>query len=76
MREDIWDRVCVQGQSIKSVAAATNVDMRRVAAVVRLKEMEKKAVKEVCTDRSFLSQTIINSFPLGGDEITRNSISL
>ncbi|CAK7263662.1 hypothetical protein SEPCBS57363_000684 [Sporothrix epigloea] len=46
MREDIWDRVCVQGQSIKSVAAATNVDMRRVAAVVRLKEMEKKAVKE------------------------------
>ncbi|CAK7270118.1 hypothetical protein SEPCBS119000_003923 [Sporothrix epigloea] len=46
MREEIWDRVRVQGQSIKSVAALLNVDMRRVAAVVRLKELEKKSAEE------------------------------
>ena len=47
LRESIWHRVRVQGQSIKSVAAASNIDMRRVAAVVRLKEVEKKWAAEV-----------------------------
>ncbi|CAK7235166.1 hypothetical protein SCUCBS95973_009177 [Sporothrix curviconia] len=42
MREAIYRRVCHNSQSIKSVAASSNIDMRRAAAVVRLKEIEKK----------------------------------
>ncbi|KAL1869841.1 hypothetical protein VTK73DRAFT_2915 [Phialemonium thermophilum] len=37
----IWQKVIVSGQPIKAVSAEFGVDMRRVAAVVRLKEMER-----------------------------------
>jgi hypothetical protein len=40
-REEIWQRVVKQGEAIKTVSANFSVDMRRVAAVVRLKEVEK-----------------------------------
>lgn len=40
-REEIWQRVIVQGEALKAVSAKFGVDMRRVAAVVRLKEVEK-----------------------------------
>lgn len=46
-REEIWRRVVKQGEAIKTVSANFSVDMRRVAAVVRLKEVEKAWEREV-----------------------------
>ena len=46
-RELIWEKVMQRGDSLKAVSAEMGVDVRRVAAVVRLKEVEKKMVKDV-----------------------------
>ncbi|KAI1771644.1 eukaryotic mitochondrial regulator protein-domain-containing protein [Hypoxylon cercidicola] len=40
-RELIWEKVMRHGETIKAVSAELGVDIRRVAAVVRLKEVEK-----------------------------------
>ncbi|KAI0112870.1 eukaryotic mitochondrial regulator protein-domain-containing protein [Daldinia grandis] len=40
-RELIWAKVMREGETIKAVSAELGVDIRRVAAVVRLKEVEK-----------------------------------
>ncbi|KAK3695615.1 eukaryotic mitochondrial regulator protein-domain-containing protein [Podospora appendiculata] len=45
-RSVIYDAVMKEGLPLKAVSAKYNVDMRRVAAVVRMKEIEKKWVKE------------------------------
>ncbi|GAB0143779.1 hypothetical protein EsHS_00004284 [Epichloe bromicola] len=45
-RELIWDKVTKRGESLKAVSAEMGVDVRRVAAVVRLKEVEKQWVKD------------------------------
>jgi hypothetical protein len=47
-RELIWQRVMQQGDSLKGVSAELGIDLRRVAAVVRLKEVEKGWVASVC----------------------------
>ncbi|PHH87031.1 hypothetical protein CDD83_9402 [Cordyceps sp. RAO-2017] len=41
-RELIWDKVIQRGEALKAVSAEMNVDVRRVAAVVRLKEVQRK----------------------------------
>ena len=46
-REMIWQEVMVNGMPLKAVSAQYSVDMRRVAAVVRMKEIEKKWEREV-----------------------------
>lgn len=46
-RELIWKSVMEKGMPLKAVSAQFQVDMRRVAAVVRMKEIEKKWEKEV-----------------------------
>lgn len=46
-REKIWVSVMEQGLPLKAVSARYGVDMRRVAAVVRLKEMERQWVAGV-----------------------------
>lgn len=46
-RELIWEKVIQRGDSLKAVSAEMGVDVRRVAAVVRLKEVEKKWVQDV-----------------------------
>ncbi|KAL9128443.1 MAG: hypothetical protein Q9217_002876 [Psora testacea] len=46
LREEIHKRVMVQGQDIRTVSASLNVEMRRVAAVVRLKAVEGEWLKE------------------------------
>ncbi|KAI5463976.1 eukaryotic mitochondrial regulator protein-domain-containing protein [Mariannaea sp. PMI_226] len=46
MRDLIWDKVTVRGESLKAVSAEMGVDVRRVAAVVRLKEVEKRWVMD------------------------------
>ncbi|KAG6001635.1 hypothetical protein E4U21_003990 [Claviceps maximensis] len=45
-RELIWDKVMMRGESLKGVSAEMGVDVRRVAAVVRLKEVERQWVKD------------------------------
>ncbi|RYP10064.1 hypothetical protein DL765_008218 [Monosporascus sp. GIB2] len=40
-RELIWEKIMRNGETIKAVSAELGVDIRRVAAVVRLKEVEK-----------------------------------
>ncbi|RGP60947.1 37s ribosomal protein mitochondrial [Fusarium sporotrichioides] len=41
-REIIYDKVISKGESLKAVSAEMHIDVRRVAAVVRLKEVEKQ----------------------------------
>ncbi|KAF2970496.1 hypothetical protein GQX73_g3063 [Xylaria multiplex] len=40
-RELIWEKIMRDGETIKAVSAEFGVDIRRVAAIVRLKEVEK-----------------------------------
>jgi hypothetical protein len=47
LRQEIWRRVKTQGDSVRTVSTALNVEMRRVAAVVRLVELEKEMIREV-----------------------------
>ncbi|KAL0937866.1 uncharacterized protein CTRU02_207597 [Colletotrichum truncatum] len=46
MREEVYRRIKTQNQSLKSVSSDLGVDVRRVAAVVRMKEIEKQWVIE------------------------------
>lgn len=46
-RELIWEKVMRNGETIKTVSAELGVDITRVAAVVRLKEVEKDWVAKV-----------------------------
>jgi Eukaryotic mitochondrial regulator protein len=47
VRDDIWKRIMQDGQSVRDVSVTLGVDMRRVAAVVRLKEVEKEWLRIV-----------------------------
>lgn len=47
MRESIWYQIARKGADVEIVSAAYGVDMRRVAAVVRMKTIEKQWVAEV-----------------------------
>ena len=55
LRSEIWDRVQQQGKSIRQVSQEMGVDMLRVAAVVRLVEVERRMVAEVSSKSSFPS---------------------
>ena len=52
-RELLWEAVMVQGLPLKAVSARYSVDVRRVAAVVRMMEVEKRWVAEVSLFSSF-----------------------
>lgn len=45
---EIYKRVVTQKKSVRSVSVELRVDMRRVGAVVRLMEIERRMKKEVC----------------------------
>lgn len=47
MRNIIYKKVMEEGSALKAVSEELGVDVRRVAAVVRLKEVEKQWVKDV-----------------------------
>jgi hypothetical protein len=47
MRENIWEAIMKDGKSVSVVSAQTQVDMRRVGAIVRLKEVEKEWMRQV-----------------------------
>jgi hypothetical protein len=59
MREDIWGKVMKDGQSVRAVSAQLGVEMNRVGAIVRLKEVEKEWVRRV---------SFSNSFSLGSED--------
>ncbi|KAH6705216.1 eukaryotic mitochondrial regulator protein-domain-containing protein [Leptodontidium sp. MPI-SDFR-AT-0119] len=42
VKEEIWFRIMVEGKSVREVSAELGVEMARVGAVVRLKEIEKE----------------------------------
>ena len=48
LRNAIYDHVVVRGKSVRAVSVLFGVDMRRVGAVVRLVELERRWIKEVC----------------------------
>lgn len=73
-REMIWHKVMVNWEGIKAVSAELGVDQRRVAAVVRMKEVEKDWQRNVCiTPNLFSFCPTLNRFY---DDTPKNSISL
>ena len=60
MRDTIYKRVMEEGNALKAVSEEFGVDVRRVAAVVRLKEVEKQWVRDV----SFSPFLCSGHFPL------------
>lgn len=57
-REVIYDQVVERGVDVSTVSAAFGVDIRRVAAVARLKTIEKKWLAEVSSTISFLPSPV------------------
>ncbi len=47
LKDAIYERVMVKGNSVRNVSAALGVEMNRVAAVVRLKAVEKEWEEQV-----------------------------
>ena len=47
LKDQIWHRVVVLGQSVQTVSTELKVEMRRIGAVVRLKTIEKQWVEQV-----------------------------
>jgi hypothetical protein len=54
LREEIWSRIMKDGKSVREVSAELKVEMSRVGAVVRLKEVEKEWKRIVSLPRNFL----------------------
>lgn len=72
LKDAIWRRVMEEGRSVRDTSAVLNVEMRRVAAVVRLKAVEKEWEEQVCNP-------FANTFPLclmPNPMMRKNSISL
>lgn len=47
LRDEIYKRIVLEGQSLQVVSAELEVEMRRVGAVVRLKSVEKQWIEQV-----------------------------
>ena len=47
LRQEIWRRVQIEGKSVREVSIELGVEMRRVGAVVRLLEVERRMRAEV-----------------------------
>ena len=74
LREKIYELVVVDEIDLKSVSAAFGVDIRRVAAVARLKTIEKQWVQEVSHHQSLSHSTCEGSYMMIA--ISKYSISL
>ncbi|MCJ1278175.1 hypothetical protein MMC21_005990 [Puttea exsequens] len=64
-KDAIWKRIREEGRSVRDVSAMMGVEMRRVAAVVRLKEVERNWEAEVCFELSFFSTRLLACFRIG-----------
>lgn len=58
LRNEIYQRVVVQKRGVRAVSVELGVDMRRVGAVVRLVELERRWKREVCTISLYLQEKI------------------
>lgn len=47
LREAVWEKVMKHGLSVKEVSAELGVEMSRVGAIIRLKELEKEWQRQV-----------------------------
>lgn len=72
LRNEIYQRVVVQKRSVRAVSVELGVDMRRVGAVVRLVELEKRWTREVCIQPS--SQYQHSPLPFCNDEQNQNRL--
>ena len=73
LREEIWRRLRMEGKSVRRVSTELNVSMVRVAAVFRLKEVEKRWVKEVSHPLlSHYGLYCYNLLPFLEDDILQN----
>ena len=72
LKDAIYKKVTEQGKSVRDVSATLGVEMRRVAAVVRLKALEKEWEEQVCSLFLFVADSVVAR---ANDEKT-NSISL
>jgi hypothetical protein len=59
LRLEVWKRVQVEKQSVRQVSADLNIDMRRIGAVVRLVEVEKRMRAEVRPPTHFPSAAVL-----------------
>ncbi|KAI1819679.1 eukaryotic mitochondrial regulator protein-domain-containing protein [Xylaria intraflava] len=62
-RELIWAKVVREGETIKSVSAEYGVDIRRVAAIVRLKEVEKEWIAKGKPLAKQYSKAVLSMLP-------------
>lgn len=46
-REAIWQRAMEKGHALKEIAYDVGADVRRIAAIIRLKQVEKNMVNDV-----------------------------
>ncbi|KAF4953368.1 hypothetical protein FSARC_12419 [Fusarium sarcochroum] len=79
-RELIYAKVTQKGESIKEVSAEMQVDVRRVAAVVRLKEVEKQWVSEGNQLATPYAKAVMNMLPKtsyqeGGENVPHEPIN-
>jgi hypothetical protein len=65
-RNMIWEAIMQKGMPLKAVSAEFHVDMRRVAAVVRMMEIEKRCEREVSYLVPFSSFYFLPSLFPGG----------
>lgn len=77
MRREIYRRVVKEKKSVRVVSIELRVEMRRVAAVVRLMELERAWKSQVCScSLSLILSLLIDLFALMMRYITLHSISL
>lgn len=62
LREKVWRLVKEDGKSVRAVSVELKIEMRRVAAVVRLMEIEKQWIAQVS------STPLVSSLPSSKDE--------
>lgn len=59
LREAVWERIMKNGLSVKEVSKELGIEMSRVGAIVRLKEVEKAWQRQVRLHISLLSTQFI-----------------
>lgn len=50
LKEELYHNVAIQGRSLRQTSTYFKVSMERVAAVVRMKQMERDWLEEVCSN--------------------------
>jgi hypothetical protein len=61
MREAVWEKIMKHGLSVKEVSMELGIEMSRVGAIVRLKEVEKGWQRQVSFSISILTPTSLAS---------------